>query len=184
MSTQPVQLIDLAANITSVKRVHQHIRHALRADLTIVATWKIWLGAQKAQHLSLRLKPPHGKAFHRLYNMADEQLIGDQKLPMAVDRLIAIAHWRIMHPIALLHTRLHFLPNLPPVLLALQSALGSHDGPEVLDQHPLAIFGNVHTFQQRQIRPPRAVNKSGENQNKNNLFQSKNVDDYIRMLEG
>ncbi|MEP4928294.1 MAG: hypothetical protein ABJT31_10970 [Hyphomicrobiales bacterium] len=119
LAFQPVQLIDLATDITNIERIGQQIRDPLVANLTVFVVRVIWLGFQKPLHFRLCLKTPNCKSFNGLSHSAGVWLIWLQQFAMPFDGLIAKADRRVVDPVSQLHTGFHLLGHLPTVLLAL-----------------------------------------------------------------
>ncbi|KIC51055.1 hypothetical protein [Tateyamaria sp. ANG-S1] len=119
MPFEPINAVVFRADVAGVERVRKRVFHALAGDVAFAVAREGWKGFKEALDFGLRLEPAHGIAFEGIAHDIGQGCIGEEHLSPTSNRLIFVPNRRGMNPVPRLHTRLHFLRDLPPVLFAL-----------------------------------------------------------------
>lgn len=116
----------------------QNVGGALLYDLAFLIAWELREGFKEACHFRLGLEPTNRLALKCITDDAVERRVWDQNLSPTRNGFVTVTDRSTVDPISALHPCPHLLGHLAPVLLALERALGGHDGLDELVLRRLA----------------------------------------------
>nr|WP_235890530.1 hypothetical protein [Martelella alba] len=128
LAFQPVEPVDVAADIAGIEGLGEDFRDALLGDDAGSGARKGRAAFEEALDLGLRLEAASGIALEGLADDGRQRFLRNKDFSAPLDRDVLIADRGIVNPVAVFHAGAHLLGDLPAVLLAFQRPLGGNDG--------------------------------------------------------